>query len=155
MEAKEGRSEIWGPNYTKNNGHVIFWIKIYLEQTQITCLAKSKDIKYVLFFYSFHLFWTLQVSGISNAKQVILSVRMYSHRPTFLIHAMQALFSIIHEGREFGLNKDLMCRVSQQSLKYFIRELLMSYLENIQHDMNILQTVFLWQPGSRSKKQKI
>jgi len=72
-----------------------------------------KDFKYLLIFYSYRLFWTLQVSGNSNAKQVVLSVRMYNHRPTFLIQAMRALFDIIRDDREFGLNKDLMCSVSE------------------------------------------
>ena len=71
--------------------------------------------KYALIFCNYLLFWTLQVSGNSNEKQVVLSVRMYNHRPTFLVQAMQALFDIIRDDREFNLNKDLMCSVSQLS----------------------------------------
>lgn len=90
------------------------------------------------------------MSGNGNAKQVVLSMRMYNHRLTFLLPAMRALFDIIREDREFGLNKELMCSVSQSLSLLYIK--LLSYVENIPHDMNILQAGFLCQSISGSKK---
>lgn len=110
-EAKEGRGKIYIDSCIMT---VLFseW-KFVWSRFKSHALQILKDFKHVLLFCSYLLFWTLQVSGNNNVKQVVLSVRMYNRRPTFLIRAMQALFDIIQEDRELGLNKDLMCSVSQ------------------------------------------